>query len=276
MLASNPLGQALSPLVVVTIMAIWGWRAVFYALFIPGLIIAALFWFVIRDDPARNARMSAEELRDLQASVDEEGSEAKATLFEVLRQPGIISYFGILFTFDIAYWGFNTWLPTYLVQARGFSLAQMGVTASLPFFAGFVGSILGGRISDRYFKMLRQLPILAAQVSSVVLLYATVTCGSTQALVVAQTLTGFFINFFTAFWALPMNTVPKRMMGVSSALINMAGQLAAFTAPIVIGYLVGINAGDFHSAFYFLIAAIIVSGLLVFTLPSTRRDLALR
>jgi nitrate/nitrite transporter NarK len=74
--------------------------------------------------------------------------------------------------------------------------------------------------------------------------------------------------FFTAFWALPMNTVPKQLMGVTSGFINMAGQIAAFISPIVVGYLVGAAGGNYELSFMFLIASLLVSCAIVFTLPS--------
>jgi nitrate/nitrite transporter NarK len=73
--------------------------------------------------------------------------------------------------------------------------------------------------------------------------------------------------FFPAFWALPMNTVPKELMGVTSGFINMAGQIAAFISPISIGYLVGAAGGNFDITFKFLIVFVLVSCAIVFTLP---------
>src|SRR5205807_1006359 len=37
MIASNSIGAALAPLAVVGIVLLWGWRAVFYSLFLPGI-----------------------------------------------------------------------------------------------------------------------------------------------------------------------------------------------------------------------------------------------
>lgn len=51
MLAANPLGIALSPIIVVAIMSTWGWRGVFFALFVPGIVVALLFWIFIPDNP---------------------------------------------------------------------------------------------------------------------------------------------------------------------------------------------------------------------------------
>jgi MFS family permease len=265
MMASNPLGLALSPLVAVAIMSLWGWRAAFYVLIIPGLMVSLLFWFFVPGRPADGAVMRDEE--------PDEGAEppagAKTDLARILRQPDLVKYFLILFTFDIANWGFTTFLPTYLVKIRGFSMVRMGVVASLPFFAGTAGYILGGWLSDRYFRTNRRTPIVTAQMAAALLLYLTYTAHSTAMLVTCQTLAGFFLgSFFAAFWAFPMNTIPKKRMGGASGFINMAGQIAAFITPLCIGSLVQAAGGSFAPAFMLLIGSLLVSGALALLLPA--------
>lgn len=271
-MAAAPLGTALSPLVVVAIMSYWNWRTVFYALFLPGIVISLLVWIFIRDRPADSPRVSPQELAEIEAGrvTAARGTVPRVKMLTVFREPNILKYFFVLFTFDIAYWGFTTWLPTYLLKARGFSMTQMGVAASLPFFAGTIACVGGGWISDKYFSNSRRTPIVATQLIAVVLLYLTSTAGSTAAAVLYQTLAGLFLNFFfTCFWALPMNSVPKEVMGVASGFINMAGQIAAFISPLCIGYLIDTTGGSFQTTFILLMGAILTSTLIVLTVPNT-------
>jgi sugar phosphate permease len=65
-----------------------------------------------------------------------------------------------IFLWSIAAWGLMNWLPTYLLQARGFSLSKMGLLGSLPYLAGALGYYLGGHFSDCYFTHRRQIPIV--------------------------------------------------------------------------------------------------------------------
>jgi sugar phosphate permease len=269
-LSSNSLGSALAPLAVVPIVSFWGWRTVFYSLFLPGVLISLLFWIFIPDKPSESSRVSNEELAEIEESgVDAtQNSETRINLLKILKEPNVLKCFFVLFAFDIAYWGFTTWLPTYLVKARGFSIVQMGVAASLPHFAGTVGCIFGGWVSDKYFGNNRRMPIVATQLTSALLLYLTFAAKSATMLVICQTLAGLCLtSFFSTFWAIPMNTVPKKLMGVTSGFINMAGQTAAFISPIVVGYLVGASGGNYDLSFMFLIAALLVSCAIVFTLP---------
>jgi sugar phosphate permease len=275
MLASNPLGVALSPLAVVGIMSIWSWRSAFLSLCIPGILISLLFWIFISDKPAKSARVSPEELIEIEESgVAAKDTEVKKNFLSVLGEPHMWKYFLILLAFDVTFWGFTAWLPTYLVKARGFSMIQMGITASLPFFAGTIGSVLGGWVSDKYFRNRRRIPILFAELLSALFLYLTFRAHSVGMLIVCQTLAGFFLlSFFSAFWALPMNTVPKHLLGVVSGFINMAGQIAAFVSPLLFGYTIEATGGNFDLTFTLLIVFLLVSSVVVFTLPA---DVALQ
>jgi sugar phosphate permease len=269
-LASTPLGGALAPLLVVAILSFGTWRTVFYALFLPGVLIALLFWFVVDDDPAKSRHVTPEELIEIQGDLTAPIAKVEAGMgiAAALREPGILRYFLILFTFNIGNWGFSGWLPTYLVKARGFSAGEMGMAASLPFFAATIGCLLGGWVSDRFFSTSRRIPIIATQLAAALCLYLTFTASSTPTLVVCQTLAGFFLSFFSStFWALPITTMPRSLMGVLTGLINMAGQIAAFLSPIMMGFLIGAAGGAFGSAFGLMIGSILLSCALVFTLP---------
>ena len=270
MLASNSLGPALTPLFVVGIMSLWGWRAVFYSLFLPGILITIFFWIFVTDKPSDSKRVSPEELIEIEGDsiATTITSEKKAGFSSLFKDRTVMTLFLVLFAFDITLWGFMSWLPTYLVKARGFSMVKMGVVASLPFFAGTIGCIHGGWISDKFFSERRKTPIIAAQLLSALFLYLTVTTTSTTMLVIYLILGGACIKFFiSAFWALPMNLIPKSLMGTASGFINMAGQIAAFISPLIIGYLVGVAEGEFYTTFMFLIGMALVSCAIVFTLP---------
>ena len=54
-------------------------------------------------------------------------------------------YFGAIY----GWYFYLTWLPTYLLRARGFDLTQVGWLAALPLLAIAGGVLLGGWASDR-------------------------------------------------------------------------------------------------------------------------------
>ncbi|WP_164857127.1 MFS transporter [Sphingomonas crocodyli] len=269
-LASNPLGAALSPLIVVWIMSTWGWRAVFHTLFFVGIIISFLFWKMVRDDPSKDSRLSSTELSEIEGDVtaDLDAASGNVSITDALRTPNVVKYFTIAFFFGIANWGFMTWLPTYLVKARGFSMVEMGVAASLPFFAGSLGALSAGWASDNLFATRRRVPVIGAIIVAPILMFASMTAQSTALLVICQTLTGFFLLFFHAsFWAFPMNTIPKKMMGIAGGFINMAAQIAAFVSPLLIGFVVDQSNGNYNYVFGVLISALLMVLMMALILP---------
>src|ERR1700745_3942927 len=56
------------------------------------------------------------------------------------------------FTYVYCLWIFLSWLPSYLVEFRQFTLLKVGLLASLPLWAGVVGDTVGGLGTDWLLK----------------------------------------------------------------------------------------------------------------------------
>lgn len=267
MLSSNSLGPAIAPLFVVGIMAAFSWRSVFYFLFIPGIVVVALILIFIRDNPADSKMLSQEE-KDLIAAKDKDDVTAvKLSFGEVIKMPIVWKIFFTFFAFDIVFWGFSSWIPSYLVAARGFKLVKMGIVASLPFFAGTVGTVVGGWISDKYFVGRRKTVIVVSMIIAAICLLLTYNMANAVLATVFLTCTGFFVCVaFGGIWALPMNLLPPDVMGSSSGFINFAGQCAGFLSPIIMGYLIQFASGSYYMAFGFLVIASILAAAIAFTI----------
>ena len=62
--------------------------------------------------------------------------------------------------FNVAFWGFLSWIPNYLRDDRHLSLAKSGVLGSLPYLAGVIGMALAGYLGST--SMSRHRPLLVA------------------------------------------------------------------------------------------------------------------
>lgn len=272
MMSSNFLGPAIAPLFVVAIMASWGWREVFYVLLFPGLIIAVLMWIFVKDSPEKSDRISRQELAEIQSvePVSLSAGGKKVTFGDVLKSKIAWQCFLTWFSYDITFWGFMSWVPTYLIKERGMTMIKMGITASIPFFAGMAGLILGGYISDKFFKNNRKILVIVTDLLGALFLYTTYY-SSADSIMFNMILAGFFIGMaFGAIWGLPMNVMPKEVMGSASGFINMAGQIAGFISPIVIGFLVQASGGNFETAFFFLIGGSVLSAIVAATIKQEK------
>lgn len=118
----NTLGPALAVVVAASIIGAFGWHMVFIVLGIPGLFIAAGIYLFTRGNPKDHPAITQQDLAELAA--DDQGSlqNTSAIAFkDVLKMPVLWQMASIWFLFDITFWGFSTWLPSYLITVREFS-----------------------------------------------------------------------------------------------------------------------------------------------------------
>jgi ACS family hexuronate transporter-like MFS transporter len=142
-------GAAIGGLVAVPVVSFlgvqWGWR---WAFVITGACGFAwlLLWLLFYRPPHTHPRMAESELRLIEEGAGESQGEAAAPLRPLLKMKATWGCaLARVFTDPISYF-LNFWIPKYLQQEQGFSLAQLGASAWVP-YAGFsAGMILGGAI----------------------------------------------------------------------------------------------------------------------------------
>ena len=119
---------------------IYGWRTAFFIAGLPGLAIAAVFIFTVRE-PARRIKTL-----DPPAISQEAFKEDLATL---LKRPTFIAVAIGLGLQSLAGYGLMTWLPAFYQRFHDLSSGQTGTALALIIgIGGSVGSIAGGWLSD--------------------------------------------------------------------------------------------------------------------------------
>lgn len=264
----NTLGPALASLVAAGIIAAFGWRTVFMSIAVPGVLVGVFSWKYVKDNPAEHGRMTPSELAELnEGEAQSSGDGATGMSFkDFLKKPILWQMVLIWFFFDITFWGFTSWLPSYLMKVRGFSLMQAGVAGSIPYLFGAVGTLAGGWLSDHIKGQKKWFFIPGALIAGF-FLYLMFTVPSADMAVIYQSISSFFMFLaMAAFWGLVMDVIPPNIMGSSSATVNFGGQVAGFISPFVMGYLIQISGGSFDKAFIFIIAAMVASAILALTI----------
>jgi MFS transporter, Spinster family, sphingosine-1-phosphate transporter len=139
--AAIPVGSALGYIVGGVIGETHGWRAAFLVAGAPGALLAFLLLLLV--EPRRGA-------------MDPPGAAAPVPLALgpslralVARRSYLVNTVAqIIYTFAMG--GLATWMPTYFVRARGIPLATAAATfGAILVVAGFLGTLLGGRIASR-------------------------------------------------------------------------------------------------------------------------------
>jgi ACS family hexuronate transporter-like MFS transporter len=141
-------GGALSPPIIAWLATAYGWRATFIVTGALGFIWLAL-WLIFFRPPAQHPWITDDERVHILegAPATPKGSAWRPGWGELLGYRQTWAVILGRFLTDPIWWLYVFWLPSYLQEARGFSLQQVGFSAWLPFLAGGIGALSGGYAS---------------------------------------------------------------------------------------------------------------------------------
>ncbi len=245
--ASASLGPAIAPLMLTPLMLFAGWRASFAALGVAGLLVALAWGAVYRDLPAREAAPRIAGPRQWA------GLLRQATVWGLL-----IGFGGTVYVT----WLYVTWLPGYLVARWHMAAGTAAYWSSVPQFAGFLGAVGGGLLSDRLARRFGERP--ARQAPLVCGLFVSAACsalaafsGSAGVALAAISAALFSANVATTSgWALAAGLAPAALIATVEAMANIGGSVGGSLAPLVTGLVVE-RTGSFTPAL--LIASVVAA-----------------
>jgi len=249
--SASRLGAAIAPPIVVLIITAFNWQAVFYICGVVGIVWAVWWYFAYRNLPEEHAMVNKAELARIRGSdatgavnqvkLDKKPSVPWGTL---LRSPNMWAIMCAYFTYVYCLWIFLSWLPSYLVEARGFTLLKVGFLGSLPLWAGVVGDTVGGLATDWLMARTGNLKFARRVVAIVGMLgcaaFIVPAAYAEDAYTAVYCLTGamFFLECTIGpSWAVPMDMGGEHS-GTVSGMMNMAGNIGGALSPIVFGFLV--------------------------------------
>ena len=140
-------GNVLSLPLVTWLIAFTGWRGAFIVTGLIGLVWALAWWFIYRD-PERYRAVAPAQVDALLAERAAPVKAAHIPWSSLFRYRSIWGLMIGMFCLNFAIYFFITWFPSYLQEARGFSLTRLGTLGMLPGLMGIVGSQAGGYASD--------------------------------------------------------------------------------------------------------------------------------
>ncbi|HZL60600.1 MAG TPA: MFS transporter [Stellaceae bacterium] len=270
--SASRIGAAIAPPIVVAIMTTLGWHWVFYICGALGLLWTALWYLTYRNQPDEHPLVNRAELEyirgvDAKGNIRAASSERpKVPWRTLLRSPNMWAIMCAYFTYVYCLWIFLSWLPSYLVEYRHFTLLKVGILASLPLWAGVVGDTVGGLAVDRLLRKTGNTKLAHRAVAITGLLGCAVcivpAAMTESAYTAVACLTGamFFLECTIGpSWAVPMH-VGGKYSGTVSGMMNMAGNIGGALSPLVFGILVQIGS---WVAPFIVAAALLVCGAAV-------------
>ena len=259
-LSALAVGPALGAPITAKLVVLLGWRSVFAVFAVLGLIVAGLLALFL---PNRSAR-------DGETPMAAGTTQARAGASETLRGIRPWLAFGAYGFFNIAFWGFIGWMPSYLSEARHITIEKLGAVSSIPYCCGFVGMVLLGRLGEKRLYAWRAAAVGVAYLLAA--LFLTVTFRAvhlTQCLFGLSAAAFFLYGGFGPFWAVAMDLIPGELRGALTGFVNLGGQIGGFIAPIAVGYLVT-NTGSYTTGFIFMSGGLVLSSLCLFGLQIQR------
>ena len=238
------LGAAVAPAVVVYLIAVSGWRTVFYIFGGVGIAWAFGWYASYRNTPREHPRVDVAELALLPAAKTpaKTGTKRAVPWRRILRDRNLRQLSTVYFCYGFVIWLYLAWFPTYLREARHFAGLKAGL-ASLPLFVATATNIAGGLLSDRFASKwgdLRRGRIIVSRsgflIAAVALLPGVLASHEMAALgCLTVALAGLELTVAVS-WAICID-IGGEFSGSVSSVMNTWGNLGGAISAVAVGYL---------------------------------------
>jgi ACS family D-galactonate transporter-like MFS transporter len=277
-----PLGAAFGGVIIsFLILALQSWRLAFLVAGLATMALGLVAWRYLRDDPARHPGVNAAELAHITGRTDAQ----EAPIIEAPRRIAPRSMTGLLLgrtSWAMINFGLLTWGPSYLAQARGFDLKQMGYATFVIFLCGMAGSLFAGFTADALLaRGLRRSPVYKGLLgfSGLAVLCAFLALPQVADPVGAVAIlsaTLFFLYWGSLYWSLPTVLAPRDKVGILGGLMNFAGSASGIAVPIITGAILQFTGAYLAVLLFFAACAglYVVSTLLIAFPPLQRARMA--
>jgi sugar phosphate permease len=247
---------AITPFVAGSILIALGWRAIFYIFGSLGIVWAVIFNLYYTNQPQDHRRVNTLELAAIRGDAPDSQAPERppAPWRRILFAPNMwfVSAAYACFFFGTNF--YLTWYPTYLREHRHLSLTSLGFWGSVPLFAGMVGDLFGGSLSDAIFRrknnarLARRVVAAPGFVLAGLFVIPAATTTQPEASILYLAASFFFLEWVIGpAWAVPMD-IGGRFSGTVTGIMNMIGAVGGSLAAIVYGDL--FDKGMWVAPFY--------------------------
>ena len=237
------LGAAATAPLIAWLMETLGWRESFILTAPLAFLIAGVWWWYARDNPADHPRVSQHELDLINADrpPPEQAVEDRTAWKRVIKNRDILLLTASYFCMNYVFYIFFNWFFIYLVDVREFGILEGGFYAAAPWMVGGVAASVGGLWCDRLCK--RVGPRWGCRVPGIVglslvagLLFLGATADNPY-LAVALLSLSFGCTQLTegAYWAATISVAGKHASAAAGVLNtggNVVGGIGALLVPI--------------------------------------------
>ena len=223
------LGSVVSPLVIVWVVATWGWRSAFISMGVLGLLWVIAWWFTYK----------------VPANVAGEVQGPSVPALKLMRTRFVMGFTLSKVFMDPVWYFFVFWFPKYLAEVHHFSLKEIGWKAWIPYFTAVLGNLAGGVLTG--WLMRRGLAVSVARKTSTavfaLLMVSTIpailTTNSWLAIALISLTTFGYTGYLANTLAFPGDVFPKQAVASVWGLASMGSGFGGMLFMALSGWLIG-------------------------------------
>lgn len=296
-LSAAKFGPVVVPPLCAWILVAYGWREIFFIFAFPGIVLSVIWYFLVKNRPTESRYCSAAECRYIEGGEDQGGAAGEAqalrkaysmvwldklvrakkikpleTKEEIFRSWDIwgsaLGYFFMVAIMNVLL----TWIPTYLVKVKHFSIMKIGIVAAAPWTGAILGNMVGGWFSDKIINKRRKPNMMFTAFTSIFMMYSLVYAPNDPYMLAAlMFVLGIFMNIgYSTYMVYPMGLTTKKSYPIACSVVNMSGQLGGACAPLIAGMLLDNYSWD--AVWLFLAISCLLCLLVLFTIKEPVDD----
>jgi MFS family permease len=279
--AFSRLGNALTPGLIVFLMAVVTWRGSFVVVGLAGFIWVAIWYWYFRDEPKDHPSVTEAELAVLPHPHKGPRPSVPWGALVARMWPVTLTYF----CYGWCLWLYLSFLLIFFKDKFGLSNADTALFATVVYTIGAIGNTTGGTVSDKILHntsnvRLARIGTAVFGFTGALLSLLPILYLEDKIMVAVCLSAGFFFAEMVIgpMWAIPMDIAPK-YSGTASGLMNSGSALAAILSPLVAGYVTDVT-GDPQLPFVLAIGILMLGALSSFLMhperPFTEDDRPIR
>ena len=271
--ASHNIGEALTFIIVASVVSAWGWRYGFWGAGMVGIVGALVIWQFFHDNPQSKGLPPVNQLKEKKVMTEAETADYNKAQKQVLLMPAIwILALSSAFMY-ISRYAVNSWGVFYLEAQKGYSTLDASFIISINSVCGIVGTVLSGFVSDKLFGGRRNAPALIFGLLNVVALCLFLLVPGTHLWIdaLAMLLFGLSIGVLLCFLGglMAVDIAPRNASGAALGVVGIASYVGAGVQDVMSGVLIeghksvinGVEVYDFTAINWFWIGAAVLSVL---------------
>jgi MFS transporter, ACS family, solute carrier family 17 (sodium-dependent inorganic phosphate cotransporter), other len=248
------------------ILSYWGWPSVFFVFACFGVLWLP-FWITgVTDDPSVSRGLSDSELTHILSGLPSLRRITRVPWKQILSLPAIFALMALHFSFNWIAYVLASWLPTYLLVERHFSLSNMAIGSSLPFLSILIGGNLFGMMIDRSTlrhdrTLVRKLFVIPFMMAGGTLLLVPAASSPVLLVVLLCLAAGLASGAYPVITSGSLDIAP-RYSGTVVGLQNCVANFSGILVPVVTGYVVKVSG---WTAAFWLAASVCALGFLAYS-----------